>query len=161
MTEELTVTSAAEFRSMREQGVLQTIPPAGRVVRLRTVTPDRLLRLGKLPDILTKLVIKMFYEGVSPSEFNKFLEQREIIEEILEQVESLRVVCTAGLLEPRIVDNPQGADEISIDDLSMAERGWIFRLVLQEAEFLATFRHGQTPDVEAVPDVQNDGQPPQ
>lgn len=153
-------TSAADFRAMREQGVVQTLL-SGRVVRLRTVTPDRLLRLGKLPDILTPLVIKMFYEGVAPSDLDKFLDQRETVEEILEQVESLRVVCVAGLLEPRVVDNPVAADEISIDDLTLSERGWIFRLVFQEAEFLATFRFGQAPDVETVPDSQDDGEPAQ
>lgn len=156
----LKVTPAAEFRKMREQGVEITLP-SGRVVRMRTVTPDRLLKLGKIPDILTQLVIKMFYGQVTSGDFNGFLDAREELEQTFAQFESLRVVCTAGLLEPRIVDNPQADDEIAIDDLTMSERGWIFRLAFVEADDLATFRQRQTPNVEVVPDGDQDSEPTQ
>ena len=149
---------------MRERGVLQTLP-SGRVVRLRTVTPDRLLRAGKVPDILTPLVIKMIYEEVANEELDAFLAAKTKIADALATVESLRVVCEAGLLDPRVVDASTGSaladDEISIDDLTLAERGWIFKLVFQSTEVLQRFRLGQAPDVDAVPDGEGDSQPTQ
>lgn len=155
MTKTAKPTPASEFRQMREQGVLQTLP-SGRAVRLRTVTPDRLLRLGKIPDILTTLVVRMVYEDVPNDDLNTFLVAKEKVTDALEVVESLRVVCEAGLLEPSI---GPGDDQISIDDLTLAERGWIFKLVFQSAEVLTRFRLEQTPDVAALPDGEGDEQP--
>lgn len=152
------VTPAAEFRAMRERGVLQTLP-SGRVVRLRTVTPDRLLREGKIPDILTPLVLRMVYEDVPNAQLDEFLATRERVADALAMIESLRVVCVAGLLEPRIVDEPEGKGDISIDDLTLNERGWVFKLVFQSAETLSSFRFGQTPDVDTLPNGEGDSQP--
>lgn len=136
---------------VREQGVLLQIQ-SGRRVLMRNVTPDALLKLGKIPDILTPLVLKMVYEGVETEEITAFWAPRERVDETLEMLESLRVVCTAALIYPRIVDNPQAEDEIAIEDLSLAERGSIFHLALQPAELLQRFRVQPQTDVEPVPD---------
>lgn len=145
-------TPASEFRAMREHGVLQTLP-SGRVCRLRTVTPDRLLRLGRLPDILTPLVVRMIYEEVTVTDLDAFLAQKEQVDQALEMINSLNVVCEAGLLEPSI---GPGENQISVDDLTLAERGWVFKLVFQPAEVLAAFRYRQAPDVDALPNGEND-----
>lgn len=152
------VTPAAEFRRMREEGVPQTLL-SGRKVRLRTVTPDRLLRSGKVPDILTPLVTKMLFEDVANEELNAFIAPRQQQAQNLEMIESLNIVCQAGMLYPRIVDDPQAEDEISIDDLSLADRGWVFKLVFQPAEVLSRFRLESLGDVEAGPDGGGDEQP--
>lgn len=152
------VTPASEFRKMREQGVAQTLL-SGRKVRLRTVTPDRLLRTGKVPDILTPLVTRMLFEEVTNQELNDFIAPREQAKESLEMVDAINVVCEAGLVYPRIVDDPQGEDEISIDDLSLADRGWIFKLVFQPAEVLSRFRLESLTDVETGADGEGDVQP--
>jgi hypothetical protein len=142
---------------MRESGVLQTLP-SGRVVRIRTVTPDRLLRLGKLPDILTPLVVRMIYEEVTVSDLDAFLATKEQVTQALEMIDSLNVVCEAGLLEPSI---GPGEGQITVDDLTLAERGWIFKLVFQPAEVLSSFRYESAPDVAVVPDGEDNGQPAQ
>lgn len=153
-------TPAAAFRSMRETGVLQTLP-SGRVVRLRTVTPDRLLRLGKLPNPLRSLMLRMVFETVPFDEVLKLKEPKEQVEEALEVVDTLNVVCEAALLEPSIGSSTGslGENQISVDDLTLAERGWIFELVFMPAEALATFRWQPEPDVGTLPNGQNDGQP--
>jgi hypothetical protein len=136
------------------------------VVRLRTVTPDRLLRLGKLPDILTPLVVRMIYEEVTVSDLDAFLAQKEQVTQALEMIDSLNVVCEAGLLEPSIGSStgsltdsgPELAEgQITVDDLTLAERGWIFKLVFQPAEILSTFRYQPAPDVAVVQDGEDDG----
>lgn len=152
------VTPATEIRSMREQGVPQTLL-SGIKVRMRTVTPDKLLRSGRVPDILTPLVSKMLFESVANEELDKFIEPREQVKENLEMIDSLNVVCEAALLYPRIVAEPVADDEIMAEDLSLADRGWVFKLAFQEAHILRRFRLETTRDVESVPDQQDDTQP--
>lgn len=149
------VTPASEIRSMREQGVPQTLL-SGIKVQMRTVTPDRLLRSGRVPDILTPLVNKMLFESVPNEELDKFIEPREQTKENLEMIDSLNVVCEEALLYPRIVADPVADDEIRADDLTLADRGWVFKLAFQEAHILRRFRLEQTRDVEVGDDSGRD-----
>lgn len=155
----LTPVSGAALRAVREQGVLQELP-SGIVVRMRPVKPAHLLRLGKIPDVLTPLVLKVLYGQAQQRDFNDFLSLREQRDEALAVVESVRVVCTAALVEPRIVDDPQADDEIHIDDLDAADQAWIFNLAFLEAKELRSFRRGQAPDVEPMAAHEEHAQPP-
>lgn len=155
-------TPATVFRKEREaaeQGIPLELPATGRVVLVRTVTPEQLLRFGKIPDILTSLVLKMIYDGVKDEDVKTFLLERPSAEETMQMVETLRIVCTAALVYPRIVDDPQADDEIHITDLSLDERGWIFRLVFHPAEILTNFRLEPLGDVEPVLDGDEVKQP--
>ena len=144
------VTSAAEFRRVREQGEVITIPQTGRVVRMRVVKPAALLRLGTIPDPLSDLVIHILYGKVTHAEYESFFELKERKEQAVDLADSLRVVCTAALIEPRIVDEPQADDEIHIDDLEDSEQRFIFDLAMLEATGLSRFRQRQASDVEPV-----------
>jgi hypothetical protein len=153
------VTPAAEFRKGREQGEVVTLAPTGRVVRMRTVKPRHMLQLGEIPDILAELVIKVLYGQMTPEEYRDFFALSERKEHALALTESLRVVCTAALIEPRIVENPQADDEIGIDDLEDGEQRIVFDLALLEASALSRFRARQETTVEPVDDGQGDAQP--
>lgn len=145
-------TPAAEFRSAREEGALVELRP-GRVVRMRNVTPSRLLRLGSIPDPLSALVVRVLYADspqASNAAINDFFGLAEKVDTAREYVESLRVICTAALLEPRIVDNPQADDEIAIDDLSDYEQGLIANLAFLEVDALRAFRSQPAADVETL-----------
>lgn len=70
------VTSAAEIRRLREQGEPERLL-SGITVRMRTVTPDLLLKSGKMPDLLSPLVLKMMFQEVEGYELDDFLARRE------------------------------------------------------------------------------------
>lgn len=144
------LTPAAEFRRMREQGETVTIAPTGRRVRMRTVKPATLLREGHIPDMLAELVIGILYGKITEEQYQAFFSLNERKEHALELAESLRVVCAAALLEPRVVEDPQADDEIHIDDLEQGEQRFIFDLAFLEASGLRRFRHLQETDVEPV-----------
>lgn len=148
---DLPVTPAAEFRRVREQGEKITLKPTGRIVRMRTVKPAYLLRLGKIPDPLAELVIRILHGQITDAQYRAFFDLSERKEHALELTESLRVVCTAALVSPRVVDEPQADDEIYIDDLEDAEQRYIFDLALLEATALSRFRLQQESHVEPVP----------
>ncbi len=155
----LAVTPAAEFRRARELGEVITLAPTGRVVRMRTVKPAALLRLGTIPDVLANLVIKLLYGQITEAEYHEFFSLAERAEHAVEMADSLRIVCTAALMEPKIVESPQGDDEISIDDLEDSEQRIIFDLAMLEASALSRFRRRQEELVEPVDDGESHEQP--
>lgn len=157
MSEELTaanLTPAKEMRWLREEGAFVRLPVSGWVVKMRTVTPDRLLRLGNMPDTLTSFVVNMVYGKLSKDAVFEFLAPKEKAEEAAAMLESLRVVCEAALVYPRLVLEPVADDEISIDDLEVADRGWIFRLAFASAEALYPFRHEPPPALERLAELE-------
>lgn len=141
------VTPAYEFRRVREEGEIITIPSTGRRVRIRTVKPAALLRLGKIPDVLATFVMRSLYGQVTNEEYERFFSMPERMEHAMELAESLRVICTAALIEPRIVEAPQAEDEIHIDDLEDREQRYLFDLALMEASDLRRFREQQEADL--------------
>lgn len=157
--EELPVSSGKEWRQNREKGELIQLPFSGRFVRIRTVRPDSLIRLGKIPNVLTTLVLNMIYDRGEEDKFEQFLTSAESREEALEMLESLRIVCVASMIEPKIVENPQKDDEIAIDDLDLGDRSYIFRLAFVPAEALSTFRAKSPSDVAVVANGEGDPQP--
>lgn len=147
---DLPVTPAAEFRRVRTQGEKITIPSTGRIVRMRTVKPAYLLRLGKIPDPLAELVIRLLYGQLTNEQYQAFFDLQERKEHAVDLAESLRVVCTAALIDPVIVDEPQAGNEIHIDDLEDGEQRYIFDLALLEATALSRFRQQQAANVDVV-----------
>ena len=158
--DKLPITSGSVWRRNREEGEIIQLPYSGKIVRMRTVRPDQLLRLGRIPDPLTKLVVDMIYGTIATENIDSFLDVQASVEEALEMLESLRVVCTAGLIDPKVVDNPVEDNEISIDDIELADRGYIFRLVFVPADALSTFRYESPTDVEVISNGAADPQPP-
>ena len=144
-----------DWRKLREEGFMYLLPSAEIWVRLRPVALDVLMLAGKVPDTLTPLAASVLWEPrlYTSDEAKALLEK---IEAIRERVELINIVCRAGMAEPRIVDDPQYDDEISPDDLDFVDKFTIYQLVTQPAGWLHRFRAEQTPDVELVPDDEND-----
>lgn len=157
---EVEVTPAEKFRYLREQGVKKTLAGFGRTIRMRPPRLEVLLRGGRVPDILTPLMLKMIYAPLSNAEINDFLRNRDNTKEAIAQLDALNILCEEVLLEPRVVQEIKDpASEILIDDLTYLERGWIFKWALLPAEYLAFFRAEQARDVEPGQDSADDLQP--
>lgn len=134
-----------ELRRMYEEGLPQTLI-SGIEVRLRPVTPDKLLRLGRIPDTLAPIMLKGLYQDIH-SDLDDFVQDKsDDREQTLEMLNAIDVVCEAALLEPDIVPY-----------LSLADRMWIFKLAFMPAEVLSTFRLQPERDVAAEADGEGDG----
>ena len=127
----------AALREMKSKGIEQIMPDTLRKVRLRTINPSVLLRDEKLPDELTPLIVRMTYESLSDQVIVGHLnKKRTSREEALGYLDMLDYVAQKAV-----------ADETKVEDLSLEEKRWIFRLVMGPADVLATFRYEQDPDV--------------
>lgn len=131
-----------ERRTIIEEGVWHTLP-SGIDVLLRPVDPIALLRGGKVPDILTPIVMDALYEPRKTQEaLDQFIKSpRAEQEETLQMLAAIDVVCEAALV-----------DASQLPYLNFADRGFIFRLAFLPAEVLSRFRAKQVGDVERVHD---------
>jgi hypothetical protein len=125
------------LKLMRTEGIEQLLPGTERVVHVRSIDAPAMLREGKMPDILTPLLIRSVYQDLDDDELRRFLgEPRENINEALALLETMDFVCKHALM-----------DGTELDDLTLAEKRWIFRLAMGPAEILTTFRYEPNPDV--------------
>lgn len=137
---------AAELlHEMRLKGTEYKLPGTGRIVRIRVLDAPSLLREGKLPDILTPLVVKSVYQELSDKEMRDFVgAQRGNANEALNMVEAMDFVVKKSI-----------ADGTKVEDLTLAEKRWIFRMAMGPAELLITFRYDKESDVEPVAEVED------
>lgn len=154
LSNELRPTSGKAMRAMREQGVVLLFP-SGNYYRVRTLGAANLLRLGNLPNPLLAFAIDALYNGITEEKVDNFLALREKEEMALEFLESLRVICEAMFMEPRIVENPQADDEVTIEDVEPIDQGWAFKLAFAPAQALRPFRLEPQADVVSVPRLED------
>ena len=134
------LTPTEALSEMKAKGTEVLIPGTERLVRLRTLDAEALLREGKIPDILTPLVIKSVYEELSDREVRGVLTQsRGSKEDALAMLEAIDFVVEKSI-----------ADGTKAKDLTLGEKRWIFRLAMEPAELLTTFRHDPNADVESL-----------
>jgi hypothetical protein len=139
------VPTIEELRRIYDEGVPQTLL-SGVQVQMRPVRADKLLALGRIPDILTPIMLKSVYE-VATEELDSFLfDKRETMAETLEMIRAVDAVCAAALVEPSLVEY-----------LTLQDRMWIFKLAFMPAEVLSTFRLQSRGDVENLDD--GEGEP--
>jgi hypothetical protein len=151
-------TRGIDWRKPREEGFVLALP-SGNSARIRPVALDVLLRNGKIPDLLTPFVAQMVYQGVDTDELDKLLSVEKLTEQSTEMLELIDAVVCAAFVEPRIVEDPQEDDEISIADVELADRGTVFSLAVLPANDLRRFLQRQAAGVEPLPD--SDGNEPE
>ncbi len=153
------VTPASQWREAREVGYIKELP-SGKYARLRAVSPDMLLQhIPDIPNVLKKLVLDMLFGGKdsSPQELLS-ADNNRTEEERAAALELCNIVCKLAFVEPKVVDEPVNDDEISIYDIDIVDRGFVFALAVQPAEVLRTFRFESTQGVESISDGQDNGQ---
>lgn len=151
---ELLATSGMALRSLREKGVVLTFPSEN---NYRVCLPGAagMLKRGNLPNPLLSFVVDAFYNGPSQSKWDAFLSPKDKEGDALALLASLKVVCEAMFMEPRVVDEPSAPDECSIEDIPMADRVWAFRLLFAPVNEVQPFRGQQETHVASIPEPQD------
>lgn len=122
---------------MNSRGIEFKIPGSDRIVRIRNLDAPTLLREGKMPDILTPLVIKSIYQEISDKEIRDFLGQNKTSAN-----DALALLETIDFVVERVL-----VDGAKVKDLTLGEKRWLFRVAMEPAELLVTFRYDPNDDV--------------
>lgn len=136
----MAVTSGAEWRKAREEG-FEVSFPSGAVFALRPIEIDFFLTHGNIPDEITPMVLKyingdsVHFEIPAPEQLEKARN---------EWIPFLNRLATFALVNPKVVENPQADDEISVDDLSYNDKLFIYAFFAQPARRMRQFREQQT-----------------
>lgn len=143
-------TSGREWRKAREEGYVITLPSSGYAVRLRPVPLHSLIAQGKIPDTLSPLAAEALWGEDSDG-------KQDVKELLSSTVELYDWVCRAAFVEPKIVDNPQADDEISIEDVDFNDKSAVFQAALLPGAALRNFRDEQERIMGAVHAGKDDG----
>lgn len=149
----LAPTPATELRRLREEGVVLGFP-SGNHYRITLPGIDGMLARGDMPNPLLTFVVDAFYNGTTQDKYNAFFAPKEQQEDALALFQSLKVICQAMFLEPRVVDVIEGDDEVTIADIPLGDRQWAFRLLFAPVEEVYPFRGESAPDVGRLPRVE-------
>lgn len=142
---QLKPTSGQQWRKAREVG--ETIRlPSGNIATLRPVPLDQLMLSGKIPDLLTPIAARSLWAETDTSNIADQVETAKGFAELI------NLIVPLAVLRPRIVDNPQSDDEISLEDIDFSDKIAIFQLATGGSQTLSLFRKGQEADVEPVSD---------
>ena len=141
------VTSAREWRArakrLREGGEEITLP-SGLTARVRNVPVGLFALHGNIPDSLSPIIAEMI--GGSPQS----VVQHNPMLLLQAQYSLMNQVAKFAFVSPRIVDEPQGDDEIHIDDVDDDDKAALMGLLGLPAQQLATFCAQQSASVESV-----------
>jgi hypothetical protein len=145
------VTSGAKWRERRENGVLMEFPMTGNIARIRPLDMDFFLKQGRVHNILEGAVFEELTEkevtALSESEFEAFQRTLDFLNEVVRH-------C---FVEPKIVDDPKADNEISIADITLDEKYFLFGLLVRPAQALERFRPKQAGNVASVAAAKIDG----
>jgi hypothetical protein len=148
--------TASEWRKMREQGVVWTLP-SGLRARLRPVSVIELMKRGRIPDFLTPIAAEAFSEGGG-------LLKQTVIQQAEHIADLMEAVCMAAFIEPRVIAVPESAlksdmqlnelglkdNEITVYHLSPEDWNAVLTFVTAPTATLSFFRAQQAADVEPL-----------
>lgn len=135
MTRNLTVTSAAEWRTKR--GVLVELPDTGMVVRIRAVDVSHLVKLGQIPNLLMPLINQMIDDTDGSYRENRDEAKKTPAEQMKEERTLYEEFARLAIIEPKVViGEAQNDDEVSLNDLSHNDLSFIFYSINQPARAL-------------------------
>ena len=105
----------------------------------------------------------MLFEEVPESEIEAQFSAENVLDKADQSMDLINTICKAAFLEPRIVDEDPGEDEMTIADVDIDDRSFVFSIAIYGARVLQSFRVGQEEDVEPVRDGEDEpgeGKPP-
>lgn len=138
-------TPGSAWRKPREQGEIVTLP-SGNVARLRPVAVDALLAAGRIPDLLSGVAAKTLWVETDTA---TIAEQAETAKNFADLI---NLIVPLAMLEPQVVDRPEGDNEIALEDIEFADKIAIFQLATGGSTVLKSFREQQARAVAPVSD---------
>jgi hypothetical protein len=117
MSEQPKITTAKEWRYLRENGQVVELP-SGAVVKLRPISVSELIKTGKIPDELMSFAL-----DIANSK-----DEDATKETIIEGIEVLNIVCQYMILEPKFTSDYdyEGDDLIPLVAMSEADKSFIY-----------------------------------
>ena len=137
--------NAKEFRAWKQKiaaGMPLTLP-SGLEARVRNIPLREFMRSGAIPDSLTPVVMELI-QGEAKLEKHGMNTLYEA------QTQMQRAVTRMALVSPRIVDDPQGDDELSIDDMEEEDMEVLMGLLGRSARELEPFCQEQNESMAAL-----------
>lgn len=132
------VTTASEWRERRKKGIELQLPQYGDVVAIRPMDVQFFVQSGRIPDYLSATVQKLI-----KGEAARVATPDEEQQKTEEWMTWLNDLMKWAFISPKVVDNPQGEDEIAVDEIEYADKLFIYRQFGQPAELLRSFRKRQ------------------
>lgn len=142
------VTSASERRKVREQGVEIQFPEYGDWVAIRPMDETFFFKHGMIPDFLAPTINEMIGTGQA---------KMPTVEKNAEWLEWLDELVKWSFVNPKVVDAPQGDNEISIEDVGYADKVFLYGLFGRPANVLRAFRDAQRKPLAIVDASKNNG----
>lgn len=121
--------TAAEWRKPREQG-FPVVFPSGLEARLRPVSVDFFMRVGRVPDLMTPFIVRLITDGQAE------LDIPESYDDILQFNEFLNQLVMFAFVEPEVVAQDPNEDQITLDDLSYGDKLIALRALMVPASQL-------------------------
>lgn len=117
---------------------------SGLVALLRPVGLDLLIKTGRIPDLLTPMIMDAL-NGRAP-----IIPTVDKPEEAQELVKYLDLLCELAFVAPKVVADPHGEEEISAGDIPFADKFALQYMVGQPRKWLENFRPVASTDVRPV-----------
>lgn len=140
------VTPINEWLEPYSEGVLIELRSM-RKIKMRPVAMDELLRLGKIPDMLSSLAARSLWDTVP---IDQAMEDN--FKTANDLVELMSIILPSCIVYPPIytgdAELPEGM--IKLEHLSLLDKLDIFQLALQPVDVLVRFRNKQIGDVASI-----------
>lgn len=117
--------------------------PSGNTAMIRPIQADFFLRVGRIPDALAPLMNTI----ISGGSYELDIPPLEELEKKRGWIDFLNQLVTYAFVTPKVVENPQADDEISVDDLSYLDKFFVYQHFTLPAAKLRTFREEQAEPV--------------
>jgi hypothetical protein len=110
------------------------------------VAVDALLAAGRIPDLLSGVAAKTLWVETDTA---TIAEQAETAKNFADLI---NLIVPLAMLEPQVVDRPEGDNEIALEDIEFADKIAIFQLATGGSTVLKSFREQQARAVAPVSD---------
>ncbi len=140
--------TALEWRKAREVGELVPLP-SGLSARLRPADLMKMVKLGKIPDLLSPLAAKVVWAEQEPGEIGETLEMA------MGYYDLISIVIPSIFVYPKVVmdDGAELADdEILLADIGQDDRVIAFNLAISGVSAMRQFRERQNEFMAALSD---------